>query len=213
MVKSRRASEILAAQLPVWRERRNGLSAQQLADRIADLGGKLGRVAISEIENGRRGVSLDEALLLAAALNVPPPILFFPLGTGEHVAITPTSVIHPDFASRWLAGVQPLAATDRSAMGLVEWGRANDEWNAAGKPLRLYDDHREAFRKAQEADNHVRRARAVKDPDGERKARYRFIDRLQELVDVRDKMRAEDMSPPWLEPRWSSELQKLGEEG
>src|SRR5688500_12095160 len=97
-------SEVLAGQLAEWRKRRNGLSAQELAGCITELGGKLARVAIAETENGPRRISLDEALLLAAALNVPPPLFFFPFETGEHVAITPKSVIHPDLATRWLAG-------------------------------------------------------------------------------------------------------------
>ena len=60
----------LQRQIRVWRERRN-LSAQALADRIAKIGGTLSRVAISKIENGDRGATVEEWLLLAHALAVP----------------------------------------------------------------------------------------------------------------------------------------------
>lgn len=212
VVKSRRASETLASMLPVWRERRNGLSAQQLADRIAQLGGKLGRVAISEIENGRRGVSLDEALLLAAALNVPPPVLFFPLTSGEHVAVTPSSVIHPDLAIRWLVGEDPLASTERTAIGLHEWSEA--AWSEAARPLRLYFDHRRRFADAQRADLRVQQAEYVDAPQAVLiKARSRLRERLWKLIEVRDEMRKHDVATPKLEPRWSADLKRLGEEG
>jgi transcriptional regulator with XRE-family HTH domain len=208
---SRTPSEVLASQLADWRERRNGLSAQQLADRITELGGKLGRVAISEIENGRRRVSLDEALLLAAALNVPPPLLFFPFETGEHVAITPTSVIHPDLATRWLAGESWLAATDRTAIGTQEFAEAR--WTEAARPLRLYDAHREAQRLAHVAQGGIQRSQVAKDRQGEKEAGYRFADRLRILADVRREMRLIGMTPPKLHRTWSTELRRLGEEG
>lgn len=50
--------------------RSRGMSAQALADAVQGLGGTLDRAAISKIEVDRRGVSLDEAVLLSAALDV-----------------------------------------------------------------------------------------------------------------------------------------------
>jgi transcriptional regulator with XRE-family HTH domain len=205
--KPRTPSQVIAAQLPRWRDFRN-VSAQGLADRIELLGGGLGRVAITRIETGKRGISLDEALLLAAALNVPPPVLLFPLETGEHVAVTPTSVIHPDLATRWLAGEGPLALTDRRAMRFGEWAEAR--WTKAAQPLRLYDAHREAQRRVHDADLAVRRAEVAKDRRGATDARYRFLDRLRALDDVRRSMRDEGITPPKLAEAWVDELRRLG---
>ncbi|MFC6364627.1 helix-turn-helix domain-containing protein [Nonomuraea thailandensis] len=49
-----------------------GLSAQQLADRIAERGGKLDRPAISKIELAKRRVNVDDLAELAEALGVAP---------------------------------------------------------------------------------------------------------------------------------------------
>jgi transcriptional regulator with XRE-family HTH domain len=56
------------------------LTAQQLAQRTADLGYPVTRVAISKIEGGLRAGKLDvaEVLVLAAALDMPPILLLFP---------------------------------------------------------------------------------------------------------------------------------------
>jgi transcriptional regulator with XRE-family HTH domain len=203
-------SEVLASQLPGWRAFRN-LSVQQLADRVAQMGGHLGRVSITKIENHQRGISLDEALTLAAALNVPPPLLFFPMKTGDHVRITSISEIHPDLALRWLSGEGPLAVTDRRAMNLAEWSEA--KWTEAAKPLRLYDAHREAQRLGHFAQTAIQRSQVAKDRQGAREAGYRFADRLRTLADVRRDMRLLGMTPPKLHPTWSTELKRLGEEG
>lgn len=197
----------MASQLPRWRRTR-GVSAQQLAERVEALGGRLGRVAITKIETGKRGVSLDEAFLLAAALNVPPPVLFFPLETGEHVAITPENVIHPNLATRWLAGEAPLARTDRTAMGLREWGE--EGWRIAARPVQLYRELRAAQESAQDADVGVMRAEYEGDEAKMTSARKRFADRLTKLAQIQARMRAENLNPPWIDRRWVAEMKKLG---
>jgi transcriptional regulator with XRE-family HTH domain len=78
---------VLARQLPEIRARVGYASAQDLADRVAQLGGRLDRAAISKIESRSRNVSLDEALLLAVALNVAPVHLFLPRADDEEVEI------------------------------------------------------------------------------------------------------------------------------
>jgi transcriptional regulator with XRE-family HTH domain len=136
-------SQVLAAQVKFWRNRR-GLSAQALADRVAEAGGGLDRAAIAKIEVGKRGVSLDETLLLAYALAVPPPLLFLPIGTEDRVAITPNVVVHPDLAWRWVEGDSPPMTSDRHAIRL-------HEWHEAMTPVRLYSQLRavqDATRKA-----------------------------------------------------------------
>lgn len=70
-------SQVLVERLRELR-RQQGMSAADLSDRIADLGEHLSRATISKIETGQRGVSLDEALLLAYALSVAPTHLICP---------------------------------------------------------------------------------------------------------------------------------------
>jgi transcriptional regulator with XRE-family HTH domain len=94
--------DALARELARWRKVRD-LTAQQLADRIAERGGNLSRQAISKIENGDRKVTLDEVATLAIALNVSPVLLAFPLGREDVVRILDQDV--PTWnAVRWWSG-------------------------------------------------------------------------------------------------------------
>jgi transcriptional regulator with XRE-family HTH domain len=77
-------SQVLARRLRELRNRQ-GLTAKGLSERLRERGVNLGRVAIAKIEIGERGVSLDEALALAYALNVAPVYLFLPLENDQPV--------------------------------------------------------------------------------------------------------------------------------
>jgi transcriptional regulator with XRE-family HTH domain len=55
-----------------------GISAKTLSERIAALGGSLSRQAISMIETGHRGVTLDELMYLARAMKISPLRLLLP---------------------------------------------------------------------------------------------------------------------------------------
>lgn len=100
---------VLAEQLPQIRARAGDLSAQQLADRVQELGGRLDRAAISKIESRSRNVSLDEAFLLAVALGVAPVHLFLPRDDGARVALTPALDDVSSVAAReWLRGQEQL---------------------------------------------------------------------------------------------------------
>jgi transcriptional regulator with XRE-family HTH domain len=145
------ASQVLAAQLPKIRQRLGDLSGAALSERIEQRGGKLGRMAISKIENGQRGVSLDEALMLAAALDVAPVHLFAPLDDDEGVAITPELVVDAVNARAWVRGAEPLPGGDektyRTEVPASEWRQsrqptareleAMDRWQRARRQLRV----------------------------------------------------------------------------
>jgi transcriptional regulator with XRE-family HTH domain len=103
------ARYVVARHLSTVRSRVGMDSAQELADRVKALGGKLDRAAISKIESGTRNVSLDEALLLAAALDVAPVHLFFPLNDDAEVEIAPgLQPVRTADARAWLRGLAPL---------------------------------------------------------------------------------------------------------
>lgn len=106
-------SEVLAELLRAIRGRQ-GLSAQDVAETVRRMGGTLDRAAISKIEGGRRGVSLDEALLLAAALQVAPVHLLLPREDDAPVRVVPAASVSTAHARRWFRGIEPLpAASDR----------------------------------------------------------------------------------------------------
>lgn len=199
---AKRPSEILGDQVKEWRRKRN-LSAQQLADRVAELGGTLDRVAISKLENGQRGVSLDEALMLAAALNVPPPLLILPLGSESRVRITDESVIHPHLALEWLAGQQPLASTKRLAIGL-------QEWHEAAERLRFFWALRQAQVETNLAHGELQRAEYVGDEKRLLAARAAFADALKRLSDCLTSMRDKGVTPPTMRDEYLDKMSELG---
>ncbi|MEU1194960.1 helix-turn-helix transcriptional regulator [Streptomyces sp. NPDC005813] len=82
-----------------------GLSAQQLADRCAQIGMPIQRSVLANLESGRRTtVTIAEVLVLAHALNVPPGVLLFPVGYDQSAEVLPDSWIEPFVAVEWLAG-------------------------------------------------------------------------------------------------------------
>jgi transcriptional regulator with XRE-family HTH domain len=93
---------------------RHGWSQQQLADRLAELGSPMDRVAIAKLEGETkpRGLSLDEALLFALALDVAPTNLFLPLDEDEDVQIAPNVTVPMAAARKWVVGARPLDAQD-----------------------------------------------------------------------------------------------------
>ncbi|MEW2518159.1 helix-turn-helix domain-containing protein [Actinacidiphila alni] len=116
----------VAGEVRRYRQMR-GMSAQQLSDRCGELGMKIPRTVLSNIENGRRGnIGVAEILILGRALEVPPASLVFPVGYVEEVEALPNEKMHPLHAVRWFSGEAPLpgpgiamAAWMKTAMFLV----------------------------------------------------------------------------------------------
>lgn len=104
------ASDTLRRRLPHFRAV-NKMTAQDLADRIAVLGGSMSRATIAKIEAGRRGVSLDEAFLLAFALNTSPIYLIVPVeDDDEPFEIAPDYITAAKRVRDWARGLVPLAS-------------------------------------------------------------------------------------------------------
>ncbi|MET8765820.1 helix-turn-helix transcriptional regulator [Streptomyces sp. NPDC004658] len=88
-----------------------GLSAQQLSDRCSELGMPIQRSVLANLESGRRTtVTIAEVLVLAAALNVPPALLVFPVGRAEEVEMLPGFQAETLEAVDWFAGIKPRDA-------------------------------------------------------------------------------------------------------
>lgn len=101
-----RVSTSIANEVRRIRQER-GMSAQKLADRCAELGAPIPRTVLSNLENGRRGnVTVAEMLVLAAALDVPPATLVFPVGYQAAVEALPGQTQPPVSAIEWLVGLQ-----------------------------------------------------------------------------------------------------------
>lgn len=195
-------SAMLGRQVKRWRDRRK-LSAQALADRAADLGATaLTRVAISKIEVGQRGVSVDEWIHLAYALAVPPPLLLLDLETGEDVQLAPAAVVHPWLAWEYIVGEIPPVATDRSVMRSAEFGDAKHV-------IELYRFETKAADAVHAAESAIRAAEYAKDPEALRRARTRHAEALRELAKCLTNMTAADVQPPAMPPDWVKAMRKL----
>jgi transcriptional regulator with XRE-family HTH domain len=111
--------------MPAIRQRLD-LTAQEFAERVRGLGLKFDRGTVSKIENGLRGVSLDEALIIAAALDVAPVHLFLPRDDNDKVGIGNIPVTAYQ-ARRWFRGQEPLPGRDdkpfRTEVPESEWHR------------------------------------------------------------------------------------------
>lgn len=107
--------------------KRRGMSAQDVADACSALGYDVPRSVLANLETGRReSVSVVEWLVLAAALQVPPLLLLFPLGRRPEIEPLPDTVVSPWAALGWaehgrLEGVEEPFTED--AISIAEFRR------------------------------------------------------------------------------------------
>jgi hypothetical protein len=81
------------------------MTLQQLSDRCKGFGYPIARSVLSKLEKGHRhSVSVDEVLVLAMALGVPPVLLLFPLGRADTVEVLPGREVDPWGACEWFIG-------------------------------------------------------------------------------------------------------------
>lgn len=132
---SGRLARNIAREVRRYRTERK-MSAQQLADRCAQLGMEIPRAVLANLENGRRPVvSVAELLILAAALDVPPVLLVAPLGRQPGSEILPGRELPTEGAVYWLSGLTGLGETPD---GLdATWLTWRDERGIVA----LYDHH------------------------------------------------------------------------
>lgn len=105
-------SVVFGEQVRGVRLRRGLASQQRLVDRLGELGYAVDRSTINRLENGSRGVSLDEAFAVAAALGVSPLSLMLPLEMGQPVAVAPGLTVTSAEARAWAKGDEPLPGQD-----------------------------------------------------------------------------------------------------
>lgn len=200
-------SEVLAAQVTRWRTERK-LSAQALHDRLAALGSKLSRRAISRIEtdNRGRGISVEEWLQLAHALGVPPALLLVDLKDGTPLAVTPDVALHPWIAWEWMIGehASPVPGPDGGAVvSRVE------EFHRALAAVRLYRREGAAAEAVHRAQSAVVAAEFARDEQAAMAARTAVVDTLRTLAGVLDEMHEHDMVLPAKPCEWVASIRDL----
>lgn len=108
---SERLVKVIAGEVRRHRLARD-LSAQQLADRCAELGHPIPRSVLANLESGRREtITVPELLVLARALEVPPVLLLFPLGRVEQMEVLPGRDVATWPALLWFTGEYPAGST------------------------------------------------------------------------------------------------------
>lgn len=99
-----RLARTMAGEVRRFRQVR-GMSAQQLADRCAELGMPIARSVLANFESGRRPtLSVAELLVIAQALRVPPAALVFPVGYQARIEVLPGRKIDTFQATQWFGG-------------------------------------------------------------------------------------------------------------
>ena len=196
--------------------RRQGWTAEQLAERCAEIGApEVTAWAVGGIERRRRGraVTVDELLALAYALSVPPVLLLVPLGTEDQVTIVPSVTVHPDLALKWIQGDEPPITSERKVTGDLSF------WRQESQPIRLYQRLHAAQDAAAEADAEVRRAEHMTahgvggQGDRVQQAQQARLDALRKLAEALDDMaelsvRAPALPRDLVEPMLTFELLK-----
>jgi hypothetical protein len=107
------------------RERPPKLSAQQLADRCAELGmPSITRAVLADLENGRRlWIGLAEVMVLARALNTSPVSLIYPDPCADEIEMLPGVKASGQLALAWFSGLIDGPATALAADDGVEYDR------------------------------------------------------------------------------------------
>jgi transcriptional regulator with XRE-family HTH domain len=103
-------SEVFRSRLREVR-RLKGWTQQDLAEALARLGLNISAFAITRIETGNRGVSLDQAIAMAAVLGVSPLHMIVPLDD-DGVQLAPQLSVTTADARAWLRGQRPLKEAD-----------------------------------------------------------------------------------------------------
>ncbi len=107
--------EITARIAGAIRDLRGNRSGQWLSDRTADLGHRVSRSTISEIETGRRkSITVADLIILAAALSTAPVALIYPGPYDRTIDLTPSEQATELDAVEWFSGLQNIYRGDRA---------------------------------------------------------------------------------------------------
>jgi transcriptional regulator with XRE-family HTH domain len=108
-----RPAQVFARRVRAARESR-GWTQAQLADRLREIGYPKSRETLTKLEGGRyRGVSLDDAFAIAAALGVAPVHLLVPLDDEAALEVVAGVPVPAPLARAWIRGTLPLTISPK----------------------------------------------------------------------------------------------------
>jgi hypothetical protein len=145
-----RLTKIVAQQIQNWRDVR-GVTAVQLENLTENLGHRVSKSVIANLENDRReSISLAEFLVISAALDIPPILLLAPVGKVSVMEILPGVDISPWEVRGWIHG----------ALAAPYYPQSHENWVQAQSVLSQFEAHRSLVRRF---DNVQRRIRTLAD--------------------------------------------------
>lgn len=162
-------SAIAAQQINALRKRA-GLNRDQLAEKCRDLGApdNMTAAAVANIETGRpdpatgrrrRDITVDELVIFALALNVPPVVLLFPVGHVEQVEVLPKAVRPTMLAANWFMAEQPWCDTSNAdGKWFADFDRL-DDWRRNRAGIDYYRQVSQIVRDWDAADKEAERQR------------------------------------------------------
>lgn len=223
-------SDLVAEQIRKHRERLN-LTREDLAQECAKLGApELTAAAIINIEVGRknpktgrrrREVSVDELLVLAYAMAVPPLELVFPLvGTAE--VMSPPNWqggITPFLAWRWATGEEPPAHVQPDGKPYVDRSRIGEDgptrfeaWRQVAHPIELNRrllDETQAFMKAKGRLAYYAEMKMLEEEEAKHQVRVRQH-HLEQMAGVLEEMMRAGVRTPAYDLETAEELRSTG---
>lgn len=213
-------SDRVAEQIIRYRNRPSvDLTREQLAERCKELGAPgLTFAALTNIETGRRkdgrrrrDITVDELVVIARALRVPPILLVFPLGTTDLSEIVPGVEISTRSALEWFAGNSafptvgdPGGGKYDPATGLRDWYNDPEaDWEVGAAPTILFDKHHRLHQEWASAASRANQlywndAGELDDAASKRAALRWRSEAERELRSVRADMRRHGLKPPKL---------------
>ncbi|WP_250402341.1 helix-turn-helix domain-containing protein [Streptomyces cellostaticus] len=186
------------------RRKELGWSAQDLADKCAEIGHPIPRNVIANMESGRRSnLPLVDVIVLAEALNTPPICLVYPVGYVDDVQRLPLQ--HPttsmDALRRFTGEETDLGADD----DMLRYFRAH---HAAQERLRSAQlDEERARYDAATAPNTDRKAEALR---AQARAAEAADEAKSRLHRIRAFIQEEGVTPPFLWPDVVSAIEMPG---
>lgn len=206
-------SDTVGDRVSTWRKRR-GWNRERLAEECTRVrGSELTASSLTNIESGRRKdgvrrrmVTVDELVILAQALRVPPALLLSPYPDAGNIEYLPELFSDGSLFINWLRGMDFLWA---GLQGSEEQERAAD-YSKSSQSLRMLYEHNDIIQtRATIGSRLVEITNAPKAGDEDESARtearmkefLRTLDRFDhDIVELRQSMAKEDIALPTLPP-------------
>jgi hypothetical protein len=182
------------------------MSTQRLDERTAELGMRIPRSVLANLESGRRNtVSAAEVLVLAAALDVSPALLMFPIGRLDLMEAMPDLPLPPWQAYTWFTGERELGFFTGAGARLAALTGPADNAGAIGT-FREHELIQRSWLRAwwslQNATKAAREAATDEQADTQRMIAENMTEQLNAAEDnlrmIRKQMREQGLVPPVL---------------